>query len=101
MFEKIRNAFCGKRDSGFGDGIVKIVKGAPLDHPEGPAWHATAYGPDRPCPMCREPKRHIRDIQDGILWENGGTRRFEPTESDVQCDCGILWGDEAKAKEEP
>jgi hypothetical protein len=79
--------------------IVKIVKGEPLESPDGPAWRATAYGPARPCPMCRESGRRVREVQEGILRGTGRNRQFEPTGSDIQCDCGILWGDEARQQE--
>ncbi len=79
-----------------GNRIVKIVRGAALERPQGPAWQATGYGPTRPCPMCRESGRRVRDVHEGILWGTGRTERFEVTASDVQCDCGILWGAEAR-----
>ncbi len=94
MFERLWKAISRKG----GDRIVKIVKGPVLDRPDGPAWQATAYGPSRPCPMCGESGRRVREVQDGIWWETRGHRRFEPTGSDVQCDCGIRWGDDARLK---
>jgi hypothetical protein len=91
MFDRLFKFWSAKD----GTRIVKIVKGEAIRHPDGPAWHATAWGPAKPCPMCREPGRRLRRIQEGILIGTGRNRRFEPTGSDFQCDCGILWGDEA------
>jgi len=82
----------------------RIVAGKPIDHPDGPAWHAVAYGMPRPCGMCKQPGRQIRDVRDGILWGSGPDRRFEETGRDVQCDCGVRWNDpaaDADAEETP
>ena len=88
MLHKLWNSFPTAR---FREG--EIVAGKPCPDADGPAWYAVAYGKARPCPMCRQRGRYIREVRDGILRGEGAGRRFEETGRDLQCDCGIRWGD--------